>query len=167
MSRTLTAIRLLPLLTAALCWTAGVWAATPLSDDDMADVRIVSGDVLNVMGAPAAGSAEGAPATNGADTITSRPVETGSEQVGRLSAYEPEGPLRDQRIIRARQGDTVISMDGARQSTEVQRHNSVRGPGLVVNTGNQIDRVQVNTANRGDFMIQNINANNAVTINPR
>ena len=159
----LTALCAFTLLTMALATSA----ATPLSDDDLADVRIVSGDVLNVMGAPAAGATGGAKTGNGTDAITSLPGEKSIEQVGRLAAYEPDAPLHDQQVIRARQGDTVISLDGSRPTRDVQRHDSARGPGLVVSTGNQIDRVQVNTPSRGDFMIQNINANNAVTINPR
>lgn len=146
----------------------GAQAAEPLSDRDLGDVHIVSGDVLNIAGVPAAGNTSISSTTTGDDPAINEPPK---QVIERIFRDESLPSLNNRKEVSSQGGSTQIVYRERDRQTSVHSFGVADSAGIRLTQGNRIESISVINAggaqaNRGDFSLEGLSISNQVQISP-
>ena len=154
-----------------------VGAAKPMSDSDMGDVSAESGDILNVMGASAAGDKPAEPSSAAQDNVAyieaDKPIESTTDHTltpSHSNAKNIVSTFKMSERSDGKLGSSTIFYDEKDNVIDISHSENT----LSINQNVHVQEVQIHQVRsaptapvRGDYSAQGIYVNAAVSITPR
>lgn len=162
------------------------FAVQPMDEEDLESVHILGGDVLNVMGATAAGDVQmdNQPTTGETNSLQNVTLVVGADTRrdpnGRTendtrpdTAFNVNPSVGGMTETVSRDGDTAIRVGAGAMVTTANSISSRNGTGLALSNNGQVEQVQIRNLadpsgiSRGDYTYNNINVISTTVITPR